>query len=633
MNNNQNNQKERINPIVYTATVPQTLDLAERARAALNALTEIIADNPSHQPYQKSDYYRNPQVFSNEPGGYVFIDGNEMWGKAAEALLEMRLMSGSQQGADLDEKTFRGMVNCIEGDNLLYSYVKKVEGDRLVEMEDFADLVSGGRAMLALIGKFQLDGNPEWLKFVERLAKGYGDHAIYREDYAYYPDGHVGGAISRPRSGWKSDAEPIGTSLYASKDWYECASNVLFTYGGIVQGLCQWSDLSGDQESLRLAGKLVKFMLKPRFWQPEAAPQTVVSAQHAHFEGHIHATVRGLWGLLEYAVLVNDEKLKAFVRDGYEYVRTFGIARLGLLGEGCTVGDMTCLAIKLTDAGVGDFWEDVDQYVRNHLTELQILDPEPIRWIAEMSPLKEVMPWESAERFIERQMGALCDDATHPTMTTPGTMHCCTYNGLIGFYHAWEGIVRENAGAVQVNLLLNRASPWLDVDSYLPYEGKMKIHNKKARLVLVRIPRWVDRQAVQSRLNEREAKPSWMGQYLLYDQLKPGDLLVIEFPMVESTETYQVGWEGLQIPGWTEVTLPLVTDVQPQPFSYVVSAGQKRPPELTRFTCHFKGNELVDIHPREHGLGYPLYLRQHFQQDVSPMMEVTRIVPMKLIDL
>jgi hypothetical protein len=487
--------------------------------------------------------------------------------------------------------------------------------------------------MLALAAKYQLDANPKWLEYLARLAQGYRHAAVYKEDYAYYPDGHMGGAISRPRSGWKSDAEPIGTSLFESKDWYECSSNVLFTYGGIVQGLCRWVLISGEQESLALADKLVKFMLKPRFWQPEAEPQSVVSAEHAHFEGHIHATVRGLWGLLDYAVLTNDEKLKAFVLDGYQYVRTFGIARIGLLGEGCTIGDMTCLAIKLTDAGMGDFWEDVDQYVRNHLTEIQVLDANPIRRIADASPSKEVMPWESAERFIERQMGVLCDDATHPTLATPGTMHCCTYNGLIGFYHAWEGIVREREGSVQVNLLLNRASPWLDVDSFLPYEGKVVIHNKTARTVSVRIPRWVDQNAVHSSLNDREAQTFWLGRYLVFDQLKSGDTLTIEFPMVESTHTYQVGWEGIQIPGWTEVTRPLITDVQPQQFGYVVSTNQNRPDELTNFTCHFKGNTLVDIQPREQGLGYPLYQREHFKANKAPMVEVIRSVPSKLIHL
>ena len=44
-----------------------------------------------------------------------------------------------------------------------------------------------------------------------------------------------------------------------------------------------------------------------------------------------------------------------------------------------------------------------------------------------------------------------------------------------------------------MNLLLNRASPWLDVDSYLPYEGKMVIRNKTCERVSIRIPSWVDR--------------------------------------------------------------------------------------------------------------------------------------------
>jgi hypothetical protein len=625
--------RKKQNPFIYQATVPDTLDLAERARAGVNILTEIIAESPNHQPFQKADYYRNPQVFSNEPGGYVFTDGNEMWGKAAEALLEMRLMSGNQKGADLDEKTFAGMVACIEDDNLFYSYVKKVEGDRLVEMEDFADLVGGARVMLALAAKYQLDGNPEWLQHLARLAKGFRDVAVYKDDYAYYPDGHMGGAVSRPRSGWKAPSEPRGASLYETKDWYECASNVLFTFGGIVQGLCRWVLISGEAESLALAGKLVKFMLKPRFWQPEAGPENVVSAQHAHFEGHIHATVRGLWGLLEYAILTDSEQIKAFVLDGYHYVRTFGIARFGLLGEGCTLGDMTCLAIKLTDAGMGDFWEDVDQYVRNHLTEIQILDPQPIRRIAEASPVQAVRSWESAERFAERQIGALCGDATHPTLATPGSMHCCTYNGLIGYYHAWEGIAREKQGTVQVNLLLNRASPWLDVDSYLPYEGKVVIHNKTATRVVLRIPRWVKTQVVRSRLDDREIQPSWLGRYLLFEGLQPGEALTVEFPVVETIETYQVGWEGLPIPGWTEVTRPLITDTVHQPFTYVVSTGQVRPQELTPFTCHFRGNTLVDIQPREQGLGYPLYRRDHLRQNNAPMVEVTRTIPEKLIDL
>ncbi len=44
---------------------------------------------------------------------------------------------------------------------------------------------------------------------------------------------------------------------------------------------------------------------------------------------------------------------------------------------------------------------------------------------------------------------------------------CCPGNGNQVLYHAWEAIVRCKEGNAQVHLLLNRASPWLDIDSYL----------------------------------------------------------------------------------------------------------------------------------------------------------------------
>ncbi len=45
------------------------------------------------------------------------------------------------------------------------------------------------------------------------------------------------------------------------------------------------------------------------------------------------------------------------MRNSYEYVRNVGIARIGALGETCTIGDMTVLAAELSAMGVGDYWK------------------------------------------------------------------------------------------------------------------------------------------------------------------------------------------------------------------------------------------------------------------------------------
>jgi len=604
--------------IRYMTKAPDTLDLAERARVGINALTGIIVPDEGYQPQQGVRFYRNPPVMSGQAGDYVFLKGNEMWGKHVEALLEMRLMSGSAQNSDLDEKTIEGMVSCIEDDNLFYSYTKKVRGTELAEAEDFADLDSSARAMLALMAKHQLDGNDVWLDWCARLAKGLRDVAVFVDDYAYYPDGHVGGAIGRPRSGWENIREPLGASLHDTNSWYDSASIVHFTYGTVVRALCLWHEMSGDQDSLDLASKLASFVLKPRMWQPEAEPKAIVSSQHGHFEGHMHATLWGFWGLLEYARVTNNEHIKAFVRDGYEYMRSFGIARIGLFGEGCTVGDMTNLAIKLTEAGVGDYWEDVDQYVRNHLTAIQLLDIDPLERIAEESGNQEVMSWEDSGGVLEKTIGSLCDDATHPTVATPGRMLCCAYNGLIAYYHAWRSIVQHSDDVAKINLLLNRASPWLDIDSYLPYEGKVVITNKTSRKISVRLPRWVDKTTVRVSVRGKQIQPWWLGRYAMLDDVATGDVVTIEFPMVESTATYAMGWEGVVMPGWTEWSLP---------------RNWQGPEELTQFKCDFKGNTLVEISPREEGPGYPLYLRDHLKGERAPMKTVERYVSPKLVRL
>ena len=61
--------------------------------------------------------------------------------------------------------------------------------------------------------------------------------------------------------------------------------------------------------------------------------------------------------------------------------------RLALFGEMCTVGDMNYLAVKLSQLGVGDYWEDVDRYTRNQLVEGQVTDADKLRRAAAASPI------------------------------------------------------------------------------------------------------------------------------------------------------------------------------------------------------------------------------------------------------
>jgi len=151
-----------------------------------------------------------------------------------------------------------------------------------------------------------------------------------------------------------------------------------------------------------------------------------------------------------------------------------------------------------------------------------------------------------------------------------------------------------------VNLLLNRASPWLDVDSHLPYEGKVVLRNKLAREIWVRIPLWVDTSQVMCHVGGKTARPNWFGRYARFDRLDAGKAVTMEFPIEEKTEI------------WT--TPPNTTPVL-----------RELPAAGTIFTMKFRGNTLVELTPPL-APGSWLYQQRpsQFRANSAPMKEVTR---------
>lgn len=160
-----------------------------------------------------------------------------------------------------------------------------------------------------------------------------------------------------------------------------------------------------------------------------------------------------------------------------------------------------------------------------------------------------------------------------------------------------------------MNLLLNRRSPWLDVESSLPYAGTVVLRNKTARRISVRIPSWVDRRALRSTLDDVAVRPAWIANRVVFDGLKPGQEIVLAFPL--ATETATLVFSGLNGRG-----------------------GRKG---LERWTCHFRGSTLVKIDdPAPDPSGrrldwYRLFRRAHFLTDVAPTREADGYVAPKVI--
>ena len=169
-------------------------------------------------------------------------------------------------------------------------------------------------------------------------------------------------------------------------------------------------------------------------------------------------------------------------------------------------------------------------------------------------------------------------------------------NGTQGLGFAWEGAVRCDGDAAQVNLLVNRASRLVDVDSYLPYEGKVVIHNKAARRVSARIVSWIDKGKLTATVSGEPRPLSWVGNCLVLDGLKPKDEILLEFPVAESMTSYTANrrvWRHERV-----------------------------------YTYTFRGSTAVGVEPKATGAtSIPIYDRGHMRTGIAPMKKVVRFVP------
>jgi hypothetical protein len=250
---------------------------------------------------------------------------------------------------------------------------------------------------------------------------------------------------------------------------------------------------------------------------------------------------------------------------------------------------MELLAVKLSDAGLGDYWDDVDAIVRNQLATQQICDVSLMRRASGGTAANDAI----LKRFAGGFGNAAPNGVPHKLCDLAG---CCTANGSEALYYAWHGITRFHDGVSTVNLFLNRASPWMDVDSYLPYEGKVVLHNKAAHTVLVRIPAWIATRAVKSFVNGKAVQPPFAGRYEVFQGLKPKDEIQLEFPVREETDRYTIDGKEYRIT--------------------------------------FRGSTVVDVDPRDrNATDYPMYARDEIKPNKAPMREVKRFVADRLIPL
>ena len=166
-------------------------------------------------------------------------------------------------------------------------------------------------------------------------------------------------------------------------------------------------------------------------------------------------------------------------------------------------------------------------------------------------------------------------------------------NGGRAIYYIWENILHYKDGKLRVNLLLNRASPWADVDSFIPYEGRVDVKIKQVSELSVRIPEWVHPEEAKCQLNGTDRPLSWEGRYAVVGKVEPKDVVTMTFPIFERTDKVKI--------------------------------------LAKEYTLTRKGNDVVHIDPPGKS-DCPLYQREKYRENKARTKTVERFVAEQQID-
>ncbi len=598
-----------------SALVPDTLDLVDRAALGINGLIGTTDPSLDYEPYFLSFMASKPQYMTHWSS---MISG--VFPKYLEALALLRCMAGGDNLLKEERGLVDAILRNIEQDGLIYDRKSPTRPWNVgvwygkdAPDEDFTCLAGDGRLVCGMDFYGQLTGDEAWKARMQRACERMMELAILKDDYAYYPNVNTGNDCSWPRErGWPHTKEPGGP--------FEGQEGAMAFYQALaIRGWTRCYKYTGDERLLEMSRRFARFVMKPKFWGGAHEGQSIFGKRRAHWHGHHHGMLAAFRGVLEYAMVAEDYRALEFVRDGYEWARQHFCPQLGCDAstEGCSFGDIAALAIQLSDAGAGDFWDDADSLVRNALLEAQYTDADGLTALGGAAAGKfkhwgnEVpLPGqEDFERVVARNIGAIAWKSFAGLVQGPTMMSCCNANANQAFYYAWEAIVRHDDGRATVNLLLNRFSPWLDVVSYLPYEGRVVIRNKTARQIRVRIPAWAPKRSLVCTLDGRPASPGWLGRYAQFDGLRGGETLALAFPL--KTETLH---------------LALTTN---NPVWFASPDGQEKVfsvrAEFRGSTC--LGTETMDEDYKPEA-GLQMYRRDHLRKEKALM----RRVPYRVVE-
>jgi hypothetical protein len=346
----------------YDAEVPDTLDLAYHANEALNFLTRCIApESKDYCIFHLMHTQFNPAIF--EIGHGSNQNQNAKW---TESVLMMRVMTGSDWNTEGDQKLMASLVRFTGPDGLFYVPVKDRPWayiDPVTQKigKPFADAFAEGRQLRALATWYQHDKNPLWKEIADRKIKRLLELAIRKDDTLYFK-------LARGYSPWyvETGEGPVAAlgdvgQVFDSLSGDAAANMICW----MPQAAATWYQVTGNKDALKLARGLARYLYMD---------EVFFDRKKGKFHNYGTFFTHSMNSICSYALVANDKAMIDWVRLGLDqFLEQNDPDRTGMMTmHACDYADMMQVMCMLSRSGHGDYWEDVDRWIRNGFDWRQI---------------------------------------------------------------------------------------------------------------------------------------------------------------------------------------------------------------------------------------------------------------------
>lgn len=515
--------------------IPDTLELTDRAELALHHITTSVDPALRYAPFFYLNMQANPPFCQHENWDY-----GDVTGRYIDAAAGLRQMTGSKAGLDAEEKLKELLLSTFDSkDGLTHRQVNPWTPDE-------AGMFDQGRTLGALVSWYMATRDKKLLQTGDRFVQGLWDIKIH---------------ATQPDKGYSFCFQPY--AAYSRGIWNakEPAEPTCYGGGCEIYPLVKYAQITGNERALELAGKLVNFIVyESRVFAEDGVFRPKVMANET---GHLHSKTLTVLGVLKYAVFQGRKDLVAWAKGAYDFSLTAG-TRFGWFPEGiglteadstpwsetcCTV-DIIELAMLLARNGYPECWNDAERFTRNYLMEAQLTDTS---WLAAGG--KKRPKDTRLQRYTnapDMMLGGFVGRALpHDFIGDGHMMACCCGAGARAIYQVWDHAIDFTDGKLRVNLLVNRRSPWAEVQSWLPHQGKVLVTNAKAESASIRLPDYVRQEEVKAHKNGKPSAARAKRGWVELTGLKPGDEVCVEWPLrtVRRRESilkwkFEVTWRG-----------------------------------------------------------------------------------------